>query len=214
MKNMTFLICIFFSVAINAQDISGIGNAPSTEVKIYHPSTDALIKLEKIVAVRKEKLNRGVMGVGASMRNTYEIEGEKSSLRLNADSAIFVIEQGTGMFAMDTGTIAFDASQFIMLYKLNVIDGKRVAIEADYKAGAGALNPLSLVSNKASSGGKVTDTRVTTTGRQLKKGLTQIIPKNRLEKGEYAFLGGGSAEDGDVTSTKNMKVFVFTFGID
>jgi hypothetical protein len=208
MKNMTFLICIFFSVAIKAQDIPGIGKAPSTEVKLYHPSTDTQTSLDKAIAVSKQKKKLGGM---AGVSWTVEIEGEKSPIRLNADSVIFVIEQGTGMFAMDTGTIAFDASNAVQLYKLNVIGGKRVAVQGDYKPG---FNPLSLVSNAVSSGGKTTDTRVATTGKQFKKGLTQIMIKSKLEKGEYVFLGGGSAEEGDVTSVKNVKIFVFTFGID
>ncbi len=208
MKNLMLLSCIFFSVTTKGQDISGIGNVPSTEVKLYHPSTDTQTSLDKTIAVSKRKKK---LGGFAGVSWTTEIEGEQSPLRLNADSAIFVMEQGTGMFAMDTGTIGFDASQVVMLYKLNVIAGKRVAVQGDYKPG---FNPLSLVTNAVSSGGKATDTRVTTSSKQFKKGLTQILFKNKLEKGEYAFLGGGSAEEGDVTSTKNMKVFVYTFGID
>ncbi len=202
------LSCIFFSVTTKGQDISSIGNAPTNEIKLYHPSTDTQSSLNKTIAVSKRKKK---LGGFAGVSFTVEIEGERSPLRINADSAIFVLEQGTGMFSMDTGTIAFDASQFILLYKLNVIGGGRVAVQGDYKPG---FNPLSLLSNAVSSGGKNTDTRVTTSSKQLKKGLTQILPKNKLEKGEYAFLGGGSPEEGDVTSIKNVKVFVYTFGID
>jgi hypothetical protein len=202
MKNLTFLICIFFSITVKAQDISGYGDVGYSEVKLFHTLTDTQTDLDKVVAVRKQK--QKYIGVGGSVSVTYEIEGEKSSLRLNADSAIFVISKGTGMFEIDI-------SQMIQLFKLDLREGKRVAVEMDSKS---YVNPLSMVSNKAKNFGKEYNNKIVISSKQLNERLTQIVPKNKLEKGEYAFLGGGIAEEGDVKSTKNYKVFVLTFGID
>jgi hypothetical protein len=186
MKNLIVLIGIFFSVTIKAQDIASYGKATSNEVKLYHPKNGQQTDLEKTGAVKKQKKK---LGGFAGMSFTYEMEGEKSPMRINADSAIFVIEQGTGMFSMDI-------SMAILLYKLEIKDGKRVAVQGNYKPSLFGV-------------GKTTDTKITTSSKQLKEGLKQIIPEKKLQKGEYAFLGGMVGADGDAT-----KCTVYAFGID
>jgi hypothetical protein len=189
MKKLTLLMCMFFSITIKAQDIASYGKAPSTAVKLYHPSTEKQTDLEKTGAVRKQKKKLGGFG-GVSF--TYEMEGEKSPVRLNADSAIFVIEQGSGMLSMDM-------SMILQLFRLEVKNGRRVAVQGDYKP--------SLLGT-----GKTTDTKITTSSKQLKEGLTQLMPTKKLEKGEYAFVSGmmqGNNYDG-----KNTKYIVYAFGVD
>jgi len=189
MKNLMIFVFILFSNAIKAQDIASYGKAPSAEVKLYHPSTEKQSNLETTGAIRNQKKKLGGFG-GVSF--SYEIEGEKSAIRLNADSAIFVIQQGTGMLAMDM-------SMTLMLYKLEIKNGKRVAVQGDYKS--------SLVGT-----GKTTDTKIATSSKQLKEGLTQIIPQKKLEKGEYAFVS--SMMEGNNYDGRNTKYIVYAFGIE
>ena len=183
------LAFIIFSTAIKAQDVASYGKAPSTEVKLYNISTNQQSNLETSGAIRKQKKKLGGFG-GVSF--SYEIEGEKSTTRLNADSAIFVIQQGTGAMSMDI-------SMTITLYKLEIKGGKRVAVQADYKS-------------SLTGSGKTTDTKITTSTKQLKEGLTQILPQKKLEKGEYAFVS--SMMEGNNYDGKNTKYIVYAFGID
>ncbi|MFM9910743.1 MAG: hypothetical protein ACKVOW_15440 [Chitinophagaceae bacterium] len=189
MKKIMLLYSILFSVATQAQDMSTYGKAPSSEVKLYHPTTEKQTDLETTGAIRKQKKKLGGFG-GVSF--TYEMNGEKSFIRMNADSAIFVIQQGTGMLAMDM-------SMTILLYKLEIKDGKRVAVQGDYK-------PSVLGT------GKTTDTKISTASKQLKDGITQIVPEKKLEKGEYAFVS--SIMEGNNYDGKNTKYIVYAFAID
>ena len=189
MKNATLLICIFFSVTIKAQDISSYGKAPSSAIKLYHPKTEQQTDLENTNATRKQKKKLAGFG-GVSF--SYEMEGEKSTVRLNADSAIFVLQQGTGMLAMDM-------SMTLRLFKLEIKNSKRIAVEGDYKP--------SILGT-----GKTTDTKITTSSKSLKEGLTQIVPEKKLEKGEYAFVS--SMMEGNNYNGKNTKYIVYAFGID
>jgi hypothetical protein len=189
MKNVMILFFALFSAAIKAQDIAGYGKAPASEVKLYHPSLQKQTDLEATGATRVQRKKLGGFG-GISF--TFEIEGEKSPIRLNADSALFVIQQGTGMLAMDL-------SMTIMLYKLEVKAAKRVAVQGDYKS--------SIVGS-----GKTTDTKITSSTQPLKDGLTQIVPSRKLEKGEYAFVS--SMMQGNKYDGKNTKYIVYAFGID
>ncbi len=189
MKKLALLTCMFFSVTIKAQDIGSYGKAPSTVVKLYHAATEKQTDIETIGAIRKQKKKFGGFG-GISF--TYEMEGEKSPVRLNADSAIFVIEQGSGMLSMDM-------SMTLQLFRLEIKNGNRVAVQGDYKP--------SLLGT-----GKTTDTKITTSSKQLKAGLTQLMPTKKLEKGEYAFVSG--MMEGNNYDGKNTKYIVYAFGID
>ena len=189
MKNVMILFFVLSCAAINAQDIAGYGKASSSEVKLYHPSSEKQTDLEATGAIRIQKKKLGGFG-GISF--SYEIQGEKSPTRLNADSAIFVIQQGSGMLAMDL-------SMTIMLYKLEVNAGKRVAVQGDYKS--------SIVGS-----GKTTDTKITSSTQPLKDGLTQIVPSKKLEKGEYAFIS--SMMQGNKYDGKNTKYIAYAFAIE
>jgi hypothetical protein len=178
-----------FSATIQAQDIASYGKAPSSEIKLYHPATEKQTDLEATSATRKQKKKLGGFG-GVSF--SYEIEGERSAIRLNADSAIFVLQQGTG-------SLAIDMSMTLRLFKLEVKNGKRNAVEGDYK-------PSVLGT------GKTTDTKITTSTKQLKEGLSQIVPEKKLEKGEYAFVS--SMMQGNNYDGKNTKYAVYAFAID
>ncbi len=189
MKNVMLLICIFFSFSLKAQDIASFGKAPSTVVKLYNPLTGKQSNLETIGATRKQKKKLGGFG-GVSF--LYQIEREHSPIILNADSAIFVIQQGSGMMSMDM-------SMTITLYKLEIRNGDRLAIVGDYKP--------SLLGNS-----KTTDTKIITSSKQLKEGLTQIMPQKRLEKGEYAFIS--SMMEGNNYEGKDTKYLVYAFAIE
>ena len=189
MKNAMVFIFILFSVAIKAQDISGYGKVGSSEVKLYHPSTEKQSDLETTGAVRKQKKKLGGFG-GVSF--SYEMEGEKSTVQVNADSAIFVLQQGTGMVGMDI-------SMTLRLFKLEIKNGKRVAVEGEYKS-------------SVLGSGKTTDTKIVTRSKQLKEGLTQIVPEKKLEKGEYAFVS--SMMEGNNYDGRNTKYIVYAFGIE
>jgi len=189
MKKLIIVAFIFFSAALKAQDISGYGNAPASDVKLYHPATEKQSDLEVTNAIRKQKKKLGGFG-GVSF--SYEIDGEKSTVRLNADSAIFVLQQGTG-------SLAIDISMTLRLFKLEVKNGKRIAVEGDYK-------PSVLGT------GKTTDTKIITNSKQLKEGITQIVPQKKLEKGEYAFISS-MMEDNNYDG-RNTKYSVYAFAID
>jgi hypothetical protein len=189
MKNVMLVICVFFSLFVKAQDIASYGNAPSSVIKLYHPTTEQQTDMENTNATRRQKKKLGGFG-GVSF--SYEIEGEKSTVRLNADSAIFVLQQGTG-------SLAIDISMTLRLFKLEIKNGKRIAVEGDYK-------PSILGS------GKTTDTKIATSGKSLKEGLTQIVPQKKLEKGEYAFVS--SMMEGNNYDGRNTKYMVYAFSID
>lgn len=189
MKKIILLAFVFFSATIKAQDIASYGKAPSSEVKLYHPATDKQSGLESTGAIRKQKKKLGGFG-GVSF--SYELEGEKSTVRLNADSAIFVLQQGTGMVGMDI-------SMTLRLFKLEMKNGKRIAVEGEYKSSVLGT-------------GKTTDTKIVTRSKQLKEGLTQIVPEKKLEKGEYAFVS--SMMEGNNYDGKNTKYTVYAFAID
>jgi hypothetical protein len=178
-----------FSICVKAQDIASYGKAPSTVVKRFHPNTEQQTDLDNTSAIRKQKKKLGGFG-GVSF--LYEIEGEHSALTLNADSAIFVIKQGTGMLNMDM-------SMTITLYKLDIKDNKRVAVVGDYKP--------SIMGT-----GKTTDTKITTSSKQLKEGIVQIVPAKKLEQGEYAFIS--SMMEGNNYDGKNTKYIVYAFAIN
>ena len=139
--------------------------------------------------IRKQKKKLGGFG-GVSF--SYEIEGEQSTVRLNADSAVFVLQQGTG-------SLAIDISMTLRLFKLEIKKGKRVAVEGEYK-------PSVLGT------GKTTDTKITTSSKSLKEGLTQIVPEKKLVKGEYAFVS--SIMQGNNYDGKNTRYVVYAFAID
>jgi hypothetical protein len=179
-----------FSIEICAQDMGSYGKAPSMEVKLYNPALQIQSKLETTGALKLQKKKLGGFG-GISF--TYELKGESSHIKIKADSAIFVLEQGTGMMAI------MDISNSLPLYKLEVRGGIRVAVEGDYKS-------------SVIGGGKTTDTKITTSTKHLKEGLTQILPERILEKGEYAFITGlieGNKYDG-----KNTKYIVYAFAVE
>lgn len=189
MKNVLLLICVFFSLFVKGQDIASYGKAPSSVVKLYHPKTEQQTDLENTNATRKQKKKLGGFG-GVSF--SYEIEGEQSTVRLNADSAIFVLQLGTG-------SLAIDISMTLRLFKLEVKNGKRIAVEGDYKSSVLGT-------------GKTTDTKITTSTKQLKEGPSQIVPEKKLEKGEYAFVS--SMMEGNNYDGRNTKYVVYAFAID
>jgi hypothetical protein len=61
-------------------------------------------------------------------------------------------------------------------------------------------------------GGKNTDTKIPTGTKELKEGLQQLLPENRLAPGEYAFVT--MTMQGNNYDGKNTKYIVFAFGID
>jgi hypothetical protein len=190
MHKIIFSAIAFFSIAAaGAQDMSSYGKAPSTEVRLYHPDTDKQSDLETTGAVRKQKKKLGGFG---GITFSYELKGEKSSVRLKADSAIFVIQQGSGSLGMDI-------SMTLLLYKLEIKDGTRIAVQGDYKS-------------SVLGSGKTTDTKIITSAKQIKAGLTQLVPEKKLEKGEYAFVS--PMMEGNQYDGKNTKYVVYAFGID
>jgi hypothetical protein len=189
MKKLMLLAFILSSAIIKAQDVASYGKVPSSVVKLYHPKIEHQTDLENTTALKKQKKK---LGGFAGVSFTYEMEGEKSPIRLNTDGAIFVIEQGTGMLSMDI-------SMTLLLYKLEIKEGKRIAVVGDYKG-------------SIFKGGTTTDTKIATTSKQLKEGLTQLMPTKKLEKGEYAFVS--STMEGNNYDGKNTKYIVYAFGID
>jgi hypothetical protein len=189
MSKIFLILFLILPAMIKAQGVPGYGSAPSTEVKLFNQSTEKQSDLEEAGAKRIQKKKLGGFG-GVSF--TYELEGEKSAIRLNADSAIFVIKQGSGVITMDL-------SMTITLYKLEVKNGKRVAVQGEYKS--------SIIGS-----GKTTDSKIITSAKQLKEGLTQLLPQKKLEKGEYAFIS--SMMEGNNYDGRNTKYIVYAFGID
>jgi 1-aminocyclopropane-1-carboxylate deaminase/D-cysteine desulfhydrase-like pyridoxal-dependent ACC family enzyme len=189
MKYLLIIVYVSFSMSTKAQDIASFGKAPGSEIKLYHPANDKQSGLESTTALKSQKKKLGGFG-GVSF--SYELKGEKSDVRINADSAIFILVQGTGMMGMDI-------SMSIMLYKLEVRGGNRIAVVGDYKPSVLGM-------------GKTTDTKINTNSKQLKEGLTQILPEKKLEKGEYAFITG--LMEGNNYDGKNTKYIVYAFSIE
>lgn len=199
-----FLMPVFTALA---QEISSYGKPASMKVLLYNTRTEAQIPLENTIGIRKNKNKIGGLG-GNTM--SYIIEGERSTIRLKADSAVFVMESGSGTLG------AIDPTMSITLYMLEIKDGKRVAIMNEYKPG---FNPLSLVTNKAGDKSKNTDTKINYKSTPLKEGFTQLKPEKKLEPGEYAFVGGYAAGNNFDENPKNYKMndikyMVFAFAID
>ena len=190
MKYLLLIMAVCSCLQPAAQDIAAFGKAGTNTVLLYHLPEGNQTALENTKAVRRTKTTLGGFG-GSSF--SYILEGEKSPVRLRADSAIFVTDKGKGL-------LATDPSITITLYKLEAGNDKRIAVLNKYKP------------SYVGGGSKNTNTKIPMGTKDLKEGLQQLLPEKKLEPGEYAFITitiAGNNYDG-----KNTKYIVFAFGID
>jgi hypothetical protein len=190
MKYFLVIMALVSFVKIQAQEIAAFGKPGNSAIMLYHPATGQQTDLENTTAIKKTKTKLG--GFGGS-EFIYVMEGEKSPVRMQADSSIFVMEKGKGQFAMDPAIA-------ITLYRLEAGKDKRVAVLNKYTP------------SYAGGGGKNANTKISISAKEWKEGLQQLLPENRLEPGEYAFVT--MMMQGNNYEGKHTKYIVFAFGID
>lgn len=131
--------------------------------QVYHfdKVNQKLVDLEKVNSELKMKMKMLGMGGGSQ---AYEVDGNRSSLRLGPDENSFVISVGNSMMA--------DPSNTMSLYKFEVKRNKREATMMHYgiKGQSNDKNNLELKFKK------------------IKEGVFEIVVPKTLEKGEYGFV--------------------------
>lgn len=180
----TFILFLM-AMAITSLAMAQTPPAPATlnEISAYSKSGKALTALEKGQAqiVTKAK------GLGFSGAATnYELGGDKSAIRLKADSLSFVVSMAEG---------AGDPSPWYLLFKATVKKGKRSGNYINSKTYFG----------KSSSGSDL----VSYTVRPLGNQVYEIIPSAPLTPGEYFFVNNGT-----LASHGGRAATAFAFGLD
>lgn len=211
---ISLLLTIFtFSVTSIAQQSSTTYPIPDYTKEIYlvkRDSTLSLVRLEK--GTSKQEMKLKMMGM-AGMDNGYELEGEKSPVRLsNGSSLIFAYYSGeanaggssaksdsimkaNGMdLAMMNNAMEsmMDPTQNISLYSMRPDNGKRKAL----------LQSMGIMGKS-----KKTAVKYTLSTKKLKGGFYELVVDKTLPKGEYTFtmMSMGSMD---------QSYTLFAFGID
>lgn len=131
----------------------------------YDQAANKLLALEKVKADQKTKA-KGLFG-GYTM--TLELAGEASPVKLpQSEKHSFLLTMGDGMG---------EPSGFYGLYKAEIKKGKRSAVWVQSKTGQTASGDGMITFSSKSAGDKV----------------FEIIPNQKLEKGQYFFINKGSA---------------------
>jgi len=215
----TFLL-LTLSIAINLLAISQKAVYPepefSNEVYLLLKDSNKVVRLEKGSSKMNTKTKLGGM---AGAENSYSIDGEKATARLNhGNNLSFVfstgVEQGKKtspqtdsimkangvdpamMSMMQDGMM--DPSKMITLYQVDVEKGERKI----YLMKSGGAMPFASKKNKSSD-------KYSFSVRRIRDGYWELLIDKSLPKGEYAFtvMGMGMANmDGSVT--------LFAFAID
>lgn len=171
---------------------TGIGSAqtkkipvPATldEINYYRKSDNALQPLQRGKADFVTKVKG--FGYGGAAMN-FVLDGDKASVRLSGDSVSFIIALGDGM---GDPTGAFN------LFRVDVKKGKRVANYSNTKVYFG----------KSGSGEGIISFAVKKLGDQV----YEIVPSEKLDKGEYMFVNRGT-----LGNYGGRSADAFAFGID
>jgi len=187
----TFSICLILFALIYrlpAQTKSATSQPPDPKFinHIYYYAGDSLSDLEQATA-RMVNKTKG-FGYGGS-ETGYEIEGEKSSMRISTKNEIrFVVKMGTGMM---------DPSMMIRLYRLRSAKNKREAV-------------LDSQSGYYGKSKKTDDSEITYNIQKSGADVFIIIPSSRLSSGEYGFVNMMLSS----SSGRKMSFTMFSFGVD
>ncbi|MBS1598248.1 MAG: hypothetical protein JST75_08480 [Bacteroidetes bacterium] len=153
---------------------------------IYYYAGDSLIELEQSTA-RMVNKTKG-FGYGGS-ESGYEMEGEKSSVRISTGNNI--------RFAIKLGMSMADPSMMIRLYKLRAAKNKREAI-LDSQGG--------MYNRSKNTNSDEISFNIQKTGNDV----YLIIPVSALTSGEYGFLNMMMAN----SNNRKVSFTMFSFGLD
>lgn len=172
-------------------------------LKKGNPST--LVRLEKNYSKPETKTKLGGFG---GVEYAYEIEGAKSTVRLNSDQNIsFVFSTGAPSNSKSDSTLlangidpnalsatAFDPARMITLYKTSIDKSIRKVYLAK-SSGAFSMGNKNTSSYKYSFSIK-----------KIREGYWELVPDKRMPAGEYSFVVMEYSADGSYV--------LFAFGID
>ena len=155
-------------------------NLPEPEIigaVYFYDAAHKLMALEKSTATMRTHTK--ALGYGGA-QTTFEIDGDKSKVRINSGNApAFIVNTGGG-----TG-------DGFVLYKVETKKGKRQAIAATFSSFSGM---------KGSKGIMPVDVKM------VKPNIFQLIPSATLDKGEYFFAGKSA---GNALSSTSTDVYAF-----
>lgn len=180
------LLCLFLSATILVSKAQDDASIPEPEFinQIFLLDKDRkLMSLEKTEAEIKTKSKIGGFG---GMKQSYIMNGAKSTVSLPATDLMFVFSNGGASFAADP------SSQ----YQLLKFETKKNNREA--------LSPYG-------TGGKKSTTEqneISLNFKKLKDGVFGIVPAKPLDKGEYAFINKLSMQGG-----MSMKMEAYAFSV-
>jgi hypothetical protein len=206
MKKQLFFLAAAICITINLTAQIEVEKYPipeySNEINLLKKSDDSLTlqRLEKGSAKKEMKVK--MMGMGG-MDNGYELEGEKSTVRLSSGSNLVFIYY-TGAVGSTTSNPVSDS-----LMKANGIDMS--AMSNPMSMMEDPAKTITLYNTQSSKGNrkvmlqsmglmgksKKTSTVYTISVKKIKDSYYQMIVDKELPKGEYAFiLMSGAAMDG------------------
>jgi hypothetical protein len=210
-KNLFLLIMLMAGTLYTvAQNTKGSYPLPEYSNEVYllkNDSATSLLRLEKGSSQMQTKVK--AMGMGG-MDNGYEIEGEKSTVRLHSGSnLVFILSTGQGSTSpesdsamkangMDPNMISGAMSMFTdpsattSLYNMKAEKGNRKVL----------LQSMGLMGMS-----KKTSTKYTLSIKKVKENYYEIKVDKSLPKGEYAFVMMNS-------QGMDQSYKIFAFAID
>ncbi len=211
-KNLLLLwISMLSSLLAISQNTNSSYPVPEYANEIYLVKKDSVITLMRLEkGSSKQEMKLKMMGMGG-MDQGYELEGEKSPIRLHSGSnLVFILYTGQAAASsnpetdsmmkangMDPAMLSnpmaamMDPSQNISLYSMKGEKGKRKAL----------LQSMGLMGKS-----KKTATKYTLSIKKVKEGYNQMIVDKSLPKGEYTFVM--------MSMSMDQSFALFAFAVD
>ncbi len=202
-----FLLSSHLLIAQNTQPVYPIPEYRNEIYLVKKENSTTLLRLEK--GSSKQEMKVKMMGMGG-MDQGYELDGEKSSVRLaNSNNLVFLFFTGGAATNSETDSMMkangmdpsmmsnpmssmMDPSQNISLYSMKGEKGKRKAL----------IQSMGVMGMS-----KKTAVKYTLSIKKIKEGYYEmIVDKSSLPKGEYAFVMMNMSMD--------QSCSLFAFAID
>lgn len=206
MKKQLFFLAAAICITINLTAQIEVEKYPipeySNEINLLKKSDDSLTlqRLEKGSAKKEMKVK--MMGMGG-MDNGYELEGEKSTVRLSSGSNLVFIYYTGAVGATTSNTVsdsmmkANGIDMSAMSNPMSMMEDPAKTITLYNTQSAKGNRKVMLQSMGLMGKSKKTSTVYTISVKKIKDSYYQMIVDKELPKGEYAFiLMSGAAMDG------------------
>lgn len=211
-KNLLLLwVCILSVLFAISQTTKTDYPVPEYSNEILQVKKDTSIKLLRLEkGISKQEMKMKMMGMGG-MDQGYELDGEKSTVRLPGGSnLVFLLYTGGGATTTNPQTDSMmkangmdpammsnpmaammDPTQNISLYSMKGEKGKRKAL----------LQSMGLMGKS-----KKTATKYSLSIKKVKEGYHEMIVDKTLPKGEYTFVM--------MSMSMDQSFSLFAFGVD